>query len=165
MRRRYNTSKFADTVELVRRRYPDAGITTDLIVGFPGEGEGEYQESRRFALSMEFSDMHIFPYSTRPGTSAAYLQRKTAESVKRERAADMINAAKEAFKRFRFGQLGRTRPVLWESKQTPGPTPVWSGLTDNYIRVSADDRRDLRNLITQGQLLELVEDRVTSRAL
>ena len=165
MRRRYNTSNFADTVELVRRRYPDAGITTDLIVGFPGEGDGEYQESRRFALSMEFSDMHIFPYSTRPGTSAAHLQCKTVESVKKERTADMINSAKEAFKRFRFGQLGRTRPVLWESKRTPGPTPLWSGLTDNYIRVSAHDLRDLRNLITQGELLELVEDRVTSRAL
>ena len=165
MHRRYNTSQFAETVELVRGRYPDAGITTDLIVGFPGEGDGEYQESRRFALSMEFSDMHIFPYSTRPGTSAAYLQGKTAESVKRERAADMINAAKEGFQKFRLGQLGRTRPVLWESKRTPGSTPVWSGLTDNYIRVSAPDRRNLRNVITQGQLLELLEHRVTSRAL
>ena len=77
----------------------------------------------------------------------------------------MIKAAKEAFKRFRFGQLGRSRPVLWESKRTPGPTPLWSGLTDNYSLVTAHDRRDLRNLITQGQLLELVEDRVTSRAL
>jgi threonylcarbamoyladenosine tRNA methylthiotransferase MtaB len=164
MRRRYDTSQFAKTVAEVRRRYPDAGITTDLIVGFPGEGEREYQESRCFALAMELSDMHVFPYSVRPGTSAAYLEPKTKEAVKKQRAVEMINEAKQGFQKFRLGQLGRTRPVLWEAKRTAGPIPLWSGLTDNYIRVTAQDQRELRNRITQGQLLKLAEDEVISRA-
>ena len=165
MRRRYDTSRFARTVELIRRTFPDAGITTDLIVGFPGEGDDEYQESRRFTLSMQFSDMHIFPFSPRPGTSAAYLDDLAPKLVKRARAADMAQVASKGFLEFRRRQLGHTRMVLWESNRSAEPVPVWSGLTDNYIRVSAKDRRELRNVVTQARLLELVEERVVSRVL
>ena len=165
MRRRYDRAHFARTVEMIRRRLPDAGITTDLMVGFPGEGDAEYQESRGFVRSMRFSDMHIFPFSPRPGTTAAYLSGRVPEPVKKARAAEMARVAEEGFTAFRLGQLGRTQPVLWESARHTGPAPVWSGLTDNYIRVSAQDRRDLRNVVTEAQLLELVDGRVLSRPL
>lgn len=171
MRRRYDASQFARSVDLVHQMLPDAGVTTDLIVGFPGEGEDEYQESRRFARSMHFSDMHIFPFSPRPGTSAAHLQRQENRSggsqqpdaVKKARAADMIEVAYEGFRDFRLKQLGRDRAVLWESSHGPGDSRVWSGLTDNYVRVRGDNQRDLANLVTGARLLELAGDVVNCR--
>ena len=165
MRRRYDTAQFANTVEVIRRTLPHAGITTDLIVGFPGEGEKEFQESREFSISMQFSGMHIFPFSPRQGTSAAYLKDLVPEQVKKARAVEMGRVAEAGFRAFRLQQLGCTRHVLWESARRPGACPVWSGLTDNYIRVSTEDPRDLRNVVTEAQLLELAGDRVTSRAV
>ena len=165
MRRRYDACQFARAVELIRRRVPGAGITTDLIVGFPGEGDAEYQESRRFARSVEFSDMHIFPYSPRPGTSAAYSKEQVPVPVKKTRAAEMAEVANEGFRAFRQQQLASTRPVLWESARGPGPDLVWTGLTDNYLRVTTEDRRNLRNLVTPAQLQELSGDLVTCLVL
>ncbi len=167
MRRRYDTALFARAVELVRRTFPDAGITTDVIVGFPGEGETEFQESQAFAASMEFSGIHVFPYSARPGTGAAHLQRREARTpdlVKKDRAAIMSRVARAGFERFRLGQVGTVRPVLWEPTRRPD-APAWSGLTDNYIRVSAQDPRDLGNVITEARLLGLAGDHVESLAL
>ena len=165
MRRRYDATQFAHAVELIRERVPGAGITTDLIVGFPGECEAEYQESRRFARSVGFSDMHIFPYSPRPGTSAAYLKDQVPATVKKARAAQMAEVANEGFRAFRQHQLGSTRPVLWESARESGADLVWSGLTDNYLRVTTEDRRNLRNLVTPAQLQEVTGDRVICRVL
>ena len=163
MRRRYDTAQFARTVDLIRHSIPHAAITTDLIVGFPGEGDAEYQESRRFAQAMEFSDMHIFPFSARPGTSAAYLHSQVQGPVKKARAAEMAQVANEGFRAFRLRQLGSTRPVLWETAERAAAFPIWCGLTDNYIRVSTEDGRDLRNTVTPAHLLELLGDRVVSR--
>ena len=161
MRRRYDTCEFARTLEDIRRALPDAGITTDLIVGFPGEGDEEYQESRQFSRSMQFSAMHLFPFSPRPGTSAAYLNDLVPDQVKRARATDMAEVAQVGFRAFRLQQLRRTRPVLWESARGPEAAPAWSGLTDNYIRVGMESRRDLSNVIAEAELLELAGDRVT----
>ena len=165
MRRRYDVSQFAQAVGLVRKLVPGAGISTDLIVGFPGEGDAEYRESRSFARSMEFSDMHIFPYSPRPGTSAAHSKDHVPAPVKKTRAAEMAEVANEGFRAFRQRQLGSTRPVLWESAQGPGPDLVWTGLTDNYLRVTTTDRRNLRNLVTPAQLQELSGDRISCLVL
>ncbi len=165
MRRRYDTARFAQAVELVRRRIPDAGITTDLIVGFPGEGEAEFGESRDFARRQAFSDMHIFPYSSRPGTSAAYLKEQAPAASKKARAAEMAQISQEGFRAFRLGQLGNTRPVLWESARGRDEAPVWTGLTDNYVRVTTQDRRDLGNLVTPAELRELTGAQVACRVL
>ena len=116
MRRRYTTSLFAETVRLIRAMVPDAGITTDLIVGFPGEGSKEFDDSLAFASEMEFSDLHAFPYSRRPGTSAIYLDGHVAEQVKRERMQQVLPMAHASFQKFRGNLLGSTRPVLWEGR-------------------------------------------------
>lgn len=162
MRRRYDSAQFARTVELIRQRMPDAAITTDLIVGFPGEDESEFQESRRLASSMQFSDMHVFPFSPRPGTSAAHFSNQVPEQAKKARAAEMAEVAKKGFRAFRLQQLGTTRPVLWEKAGGAGAPTLWSGLTDNYIRVSAEGRRELRNVVTEARLMKLIGDCVSS---
>ena len=166
MRRRYDTGQFARTVDLIRRTVPEAGVTTDLIVGFPGEGEQEFRQSWDFVDAMGFSDMHIFPYSPRPGTSGAHFGAQVPEPVKKERAALMLALADKHFREFRVRQLGRVRPVLWESAREQAGATVNSGLTDNYIRVYADASPagpNPHNHITPARLVELVDDRVYAR--
>jgi threonylcarbamoyladenosine tRNA methylthiotransferase MtaB len=165
MCRRYDTAQFAETVKLVRARFADASITTDIIVGFPGEGVREFAESYSFALSMGFSDMHVFPYSIRPGTSAAYLDGQVAVDHKKERTGEMLELAATAVREFRSGALGQTRSVLWEPAAGKDSGGVWSGLTDNYLRVRAQDSRDLGNVITDTRLTGLNEDWVTGEAV
>ncbi|MCH2508705.1 MAG: tRNA (N(6)-L-threonylcarbamoyladenosine(37)-C(2))-methylthiotransferase MtaB [Dehalococcoidia bacterium] len=161
MRRRYDTARFAETVELVRKKIPDAGITTDTIVGFPGEGAREFAESYSFAMSVGFSDMHVFPYSIRPGTSAAHLDGQVEVIKKRERTGEMLELAATAVREFRLGSLGQTRPVLWEPGKGRDAGGIWSGLTDNYLRVKAQSDRDLGNVITDARLTGLDGDWVT----
>ena len=169
MRRRYTTSQFAATVQLIRSMLPDAGITTDLIVGFPGEGDQEFQDSLAFASEMSFSDLHSFPYSRRPGTSAVYLEGHVADQVKRERMRQIMQIARTSFQKFRANLLGSTRPVLWEGQTSKEGNP--RGLTDNYVRVekapSEDEQRssDLSNKITPALLIELNGGLVTARPI
>ena len=161
MRRRYDTARFAETVELVRKKIPDAGITTDTIVGFPGEGAREFAESYSFAMSVGFSDMHVFPYSIRPGTSAAHLDGQVEVIKKRERTGEMLELAATAVREFRLGSLGQTRPVLWEPGKGRDAGGIWSGLTDNYLRVKAQSDRVLGNVIADARLTGLDGDWVT----
>ena len=165
MRRRYDTARFAETIALVRMTIPDAGITTDIIIGFPGEGVREFAESYSFAASMDFSDMHVFPYSIRPGTSAAHLDDQVIDAQKKERSGEMLELAAASVKKFRQGALGQVRPVLWEPTQGKNCGGIWSGLTDNYVRVKATSGRDLSNLITDAQLTSLDEDWVTGEVV
>jgi len=157
MRRRYTTGLFAEKVGLVRRSVSGCGVTADLIAGFPGETETEFQESLSFARSMEFSDMHIFPYSPRPGTSAVYLSGDVPQPVKKERTAQLLAMAKEGFASFRNQQMGKTMPVLWESSVKHEGGTKWRGLTGNYIRVHTSSRDDLGNTITPARLEDLSE--------
>jgi threonylcarbamoyladenosine tRNA methylthiotransferase MtaB len=165
MRRRYDTARFAETVELVLEKIPGAGITTDIIVGFPGEGVREFAESYSFAASIGFSDMHVFPYSIRPGTSAAYLDGQVDVTKKRERTGEMLELAATAKREFRRGALGQTRPVLWEPGKGSDSAGVWSGLTDNYLRVRTQSIRELGNVITAARLKGLDEDWVTAEVV
>lgn len=171
MRRRYSTEQFAETVNLIRQALPDAGITADLIVGFPGEGEAEFEESLAFANSMKFSDMHIFPYSRRPGTSAAYLEDQVPASVQKSRMAQALEMARRSFNNFRLSQLGSTRSVLWEGNGRANVHPAKMGLTDNYIRVAMlpseteGNQGDLANVITQAELVEMAGKTVLARPM
>ena len=165
MRRRYDTARFAETIALVRKTIPGAGITTDIIIGFPGEGVREFAESYSFAASMGFSDMHVFPFSIRPGTSAAHLDDQVIDAQKKERSGEMLELAAASVKKFRQGALGQVRPVLWEPTQGKTCGGIWSGLTDNYVRVKANSGRDLSNLITDARLTGLDEDWVTGEVV
>ena len=163
MRRRYSTSQFAASVELVRQMHPDAGITTDIIVGFPGESDDDFTASLDFATAMRFSDIHAFPYSPRPGTSAAYFRDQVAEPEKRARMGEMLDLSAESALRFRENQLGAVRPVLWE--RSSGREGVWSGLTDNYLRVRAACGSTLSNRITNARLTSLEGDWVLAEVV
>lgn len=157
MRRRYDTAAFHSAVAMIRDRVPDAGVTTDIIVGFPGEDAQAHAASLAFAAGMDFADIHVFPYSRRPGTTAHHLPQQVPSDEKRRRAAEMNSLAAAAFEAYRRRILGSARPVLWETARpdSDGVAMRWSGLTDNYVRVHTVTRRDLANRVTDARLVEL----------
>ena len=157
MRRRYDTATFRRAVELIRENVPNVSITTDVIVGFPNEDAYAHAESLAFASEMRFADIHVFPYSPRPGTSAHHFANQVQPKEKRRRANEMNSMASEAFCRYRNSILGESRPVLWETAHHESEHGAirWSGLTDNYVRVNAITTSDLDNLITDARLIRL----------
>jgi len=145
MKRRYTTEDYRRAVELIRSIVPQAAVTTDVIVGFPGESDDEFEESYDFCKRMEFARIHVFPYSPRPGTEAARMEGQVSAGVKKERSKKMLALAEDSARSFRQRFLGETMPVLWE-QQCGG---VWSGLTANYIRVYAKSSEDIAGRITE----------------
>ena len=154
MRRRYDTERFRRAVELVRETAPDAGITTDVIVGFPGEDADEHVKSLEFAEAMQFADMHVFPYSRRPGTSANHFAAQVGAEEKRRRAGEMAAVAVRTHGAYRRGLVGEVRNVLWETARAQDDGQrVWRGLTDNYVRVNVATGQDLTNRIMPARLI------------
>ncbi len=142
MKRRYSVADYQQAVALVRGMVPEAAITTDIIVGFPGETEAEFEQSYELCRQMEFARIHVFSYSLRQGTQAAQMPHQVEAQIKKQRSQRMLTLAKESAQNFRQQFLGKTMPVLWEKRSGDG---VWSGLTDNYIRVYNKSGEDLTN--------------------
>ena len=166
MRRRYDTATFRQAVELIRRTIPDAGVTADIIVGFPGETEADHAESQEFAAEIWFADIHVFPYSQRPGTSAHHFQGQVEAADKRRRAAAMAEVKDAGFTAFRRGLTGRVRDVLWETARPVGDEGLrWRGLTDNYVRVETTSHAELGNRITPARLTGMVDGVMTAELL
>ncbi len=152
MRRRYRSPQYREAVERLREAVPGIAITTDVIVGFPQETDKEFDEGYQFCLEMGFAGMHVFPYSPRPGTSAAEMQSGLPESDKKYRLDRMLALAHDSASRFRRSFIGQKFGVLWEDQEQIAERSMWSGLTDNYIRVYSDDERLSTNQITSTLL-------------
>jgi len=148
MGRCYTANQYREAVSSIRSVLPQAAITTDIIVGFPGETEAEFEESRRFCRRMGFARIHVFPYSLRQGTQAARMSGQVVDGVKRRRSQRMLTLAEESARNFRQQFLGETMTVLFE-QQSDG---VWSGLTDNYIKIYTRSDQDLRNKLLPVKL-------------
>ena len=161
MGRRYTPGDYQRALELIRSLVPDTAITTDIIVGFPGETDEEFAESYRFCRQLGFARIHIFPYSPRSGTGAARLPDQVSNMVKKQRSQQMLALAGASSQGFRQQFLGRIMPVLWES-QSDG---LWSGLTGNYIKVCARSNQGLNNQLLPVQLAEIREDGVWGEVL
>lgn len=156
MRRRYDTDTFRRAVATIRERVPNAGITTDVIAGFPAETERDHATGMALVREIKFANAHVFPYSRRPGTSAHHMPHQVPPPDKRRRAAELAAAAATGFQEFRSRMQGAIRPVLWETAKPDGDGAMqWSGLTDNYVRVSARGGPELGNTITAARLGEL----------
>jgi threonylcarbamoyladenosine tRNA methylthiotransferase MtaB len=156
MKRHYTTADYQRVVSLIRGMVPEAAITTDVIVGFPGETEAEFQQSYNFCRQVAFARIHVFPYSPRQETEAARMPHQVADKIKRQRSHKMLALAEESVCNFRQRFLGKTMPVLWE-KQSSG---IWSGLTANYIKVYAESSDDLTNKLQPVKLVEIRGDGV-----
>ena len=154
MGRGYSPDDYHRALDLIRDRMPEAAITTDIIVGFPGETDQESEECYSFCCRSEFANIHVFPFSPRPGTAAADMLEQIVDRVKQERNRRMLELSQSARRRFCERFLERTMQVLWEKEARPG-SGIYSGLTGNYIRVFARSERPLSNKITPATLLEV----------
>ncbi len=144
---------YARLVHEARARIPGLALTTDIIVGFPGEDEGEFDQSLAFIEAMAFSHAHVFTYSSRPGTPASRLPQRVPPAVAKARSRRVRQVVEASASRFRREHLGQVLPVLWETVGGCGPNG-WAleGLTDNYLRVRATGPHGLRNQITEARL-------------
>jgi len=156
MKRRYNIDDYRRVVSLIRESVPDVAITTDVIVGFPGETAAEFRETLDFCRQMQFARIHVFPYSPRPGTEAVDMPQQVSADVKKRRSQEMLALAEESAKSFQQRFLSRTMNVLWEQKKGG----VWSGLSGNYIKVYTRSEKDLTNRILSLKLVKLYRDGV-----
>jgi threonylcarbamoyladenosine tRNA methylthiotransferase MtaB len=153
MGRRYTPEQYVEKVETARRAWGDAGITTDVIVGFPGETDAEFADSAAFVAGAGFLKVHVFPYSPRPGTPAAAMPRQVPNDVKAARAAAMQAAAAPGAKAFLEGMAGKTAEVLFETavKGKPG----WMrGYARNYTDIEAPVGKEAKGKIINVKLME-----------
>ena len=141
MNRKYDTARFYESVELLRRWFDRPGITTDMIVGFPGETEEEFVQSLDFIRKCAFSAMHIFPYSKRPGTPAASMPGQILNAEKESRAHRAGAVAAEMEREYLSTFVGETVEVLFEENKNGR----WRGYTTRYVEVTANSEENLHN--------------------
>lgn len=158
MKRKYDTARYYQSVELLRKFFPECAVTTDMIVAFPGETEEEFAESLAFIRKCAFADMHIFPYSRRPGTPADKMPGQHNNATKEARSRAAIALAEEMSRAYREGFVGRTLEVLFEEREGE----FYTGHTPNYIKVYARGE-NLHNEIRTVTVLEVYRDGVIGR--
>ena len=163
MRRRYTSAEFQQAVSLIQSAVPDVAVTADAIVGFPGETERDFRETERACVEAGLASVHVFPYSIRPGTSAAHYEEQVSPPEKSERVKTLGATADTLSRQFRERFIGKTKPVLWETSKPSADGRAWSGLTDNYLRVRAVSDSDLANSITPARLEYLDGDVMEAR--
>lgn len=156
MARPTSLDAFTRLLEQIKHNIPQAAVSTDIIVGFPGETEHEFQESLAYINALQLAGGHVFSYSPRPGTRAATMPDQVAPAHKKERSRSMRHALAAAGLNFRRSLLGQTLPVLWETSiAQPDGRFLLQGLTDNYIRTSAMYERDRWNEVDQVRLSQV----------
>lgn len=156
MRRPIRSETFASIVQAARERIPDIAITTDIMVGFPGESEAEFHASLDFIEQMEFAHAHIFIYSPRPGTAAERIANPIPSPLCRQRSQIVRDAIQQSAQRFKRNAFGKAFVVLWETaKAQEKGTWQMRGLTDNYLRVNAILAKNLWNQLSSVRILGL----------
>jgi threonylcarbamoyladenosine tRNA methylthiotransferase MtaB len=153
MERSYTLEQYDRTMNLIKERIPGAAVTTDIMVGFPGETDEEFEQSYSFCQQAGFANIHVFPFSPRPETTAARMPDQIKAKVKQERNRRMLELSQSSRRHFCQQFLGQIMPVLWEKETSPG-SGIYSGLTGNYIRVFAHSEKPLGNEIRPTRLVE-----------
>ncbi len=154
MNRKYNTARFSESVMLLREHFPNCAITTDMIVGFPGEDEYEFEKTLDFIKKCAFSSMHIFPYSRRAGTPAAKMDNQVTKAEKTLRSRKAIALASKLEHQYLIQQKGQTHSVLFEEIIDS----FWCGHAKNYIRIYVKSDEDLKNKILDIRISETFRD-------
>lgn len=158
MRRKYGTAFFKDRVRYLREKFPDIAITTDVIVGFPGEGEVEFQETVDFIREIQFSALHVFPYSIRRGTLAASMKNQVDAETKRLRVTTLLNLGVTLENRYATSMLNRPLQMLVESFHED--TQEVHGYTTNYIKVFVKGQKSDINTIINVKIVEVETDHI-----
>jgi threonylcarbamoyladenosine tRNA methylthiotransferase MtaB len=154
MRRRYSAAEYRGAVERIRGTVPDVAITTDVIAGFPGETDDDFEATVRLCEEIGFAAMHCFPYSRRPHTGADKMPGHLPPSIKRPRLERLLAVSRQSSLDFRRARIGQTAEVLWEEAKDG----VWQGLTGNYIRAYTAADTPLENRLIPVSLTRLHDD-------
>ena len=157
MNRRYTTKEYKDIVDKLRSAIPNVAITTDVIVGFPGETEEEFEQTYNFLKDVELSQMHIFKYSPRKGTKAADMDNQVSPQIKHERSEKLLQLNKENFEKFASKSLGKEFEVLFE--QNVGENK-YEGLTPNYLKTIVTSNEDISGKILKVKITEVKDEYV-----
>jgi threonylcarbamoyladenosine tRNA methylthiotransferase MtaB len=166
MARKTTPQQYARLVQTARALIPAVAITTDIIVGFPGEDEGEFAQSLAFIEQIAFAGGHVFSFSPRPGTAAARLSGQVPPHIRKARNERVRESLSRSALEFRRRSLGEPAKVLWEA--TRGLTPkgwLMSGLSDNYLRVSAYTPQPRKNQIDEVRLTTLMGEEILAELL
>ena len=158
MNRHYTTSEYASAVETLRKYYPMCAVTTDIIVGFPGESDEEFESTINFVEKISFAKIHIFPYSPREGTAAAKMKNQIDGILKAKRCKILETSEKKHRSIFQQKHCGKYVPVLFE-QQKDG---VWEGYTENYLPVFLKSAQDLTDQIINVKIISQSNDGLLS---
>ncbi|MBE5829377.1 MAG: tRNA (N(6)-L-threonylcarbamoyladenosine(37)-C(2))-methylthiotransferase MtaB [Butyrivibrio sp.] len=160
MNRHYTAEEFKESVALLRRAFDRPAITTDVIVGFPGETVEEFEECREFVADIKFYEMHVFKYSPRKGTVAAGMADQLTDRQKSERSDVLLDITAMDSEEYRKGFIGQALSVLWEDEEVHGGQKYMIGHTDRYVRAAAKEGTDDYKNAVSGEF-----SRVTPRTL
>ena len=159
MNRRYDTAEYEAGCALLRRYFEHPAITTDVIVGFPGETDEEFETTERYLERIHFYEMHIFQYSRREGTKAAAMPDQVPEAVKKERSEKLLALGHKMSEEFRRYYLGRQVTALLEEEFFHDGKRYYTGYTKEYVKVAVETKKDLSNTFVTGTLkTQLTED-------
>lgn len=152
MNRRYDTAQYEEKCQILRKYFQDPALTTDVIVGFPGETEEEFEASRAFIDRINFYETHIFKYSRREGTRAAVMDGQVPDSVKTKRSALLLELGKKKQREYEEKLLGTTREVLMEEAVVIGGETWQVGHTKEYVKIGRKTKEDLSNQLVNVEI-------------
>ena len=160
MNRKYTTKEYERGCELLRKYFVHPAITTDVIVGFPGETEEEFEQTKAYLEHIHFYEMHIFKYSKRKGTRAAVMPDQIDEQVKAARSEKLIALGHDMSKEFRKFYIGKNEEVLFEEKAVIGDKEYFVGYTKEYVKVAKKTDENLENQIVSGRISCMLTDEI-----
>lgn len=160
MNRKYTTKEYERGCELLRKYFVHPAITTDVIVGFPGETEEEFEQTKAYLEHIHFYEMHIFKYSKRKGTRAAVMPDQIDEQIKAVRSEKLIALGHDMSKEFRKFYIGKNEEVLFEEKAVIGDKEYFVGYTKEYVKVAKETAENLENQIVSGRISGMLTDEI-----
>lgn len=160
MNRKYTTKEYERGCELLRKYFVHPAITTDVIVGFPGETEEEFEQTKAYLEHIHFYEMHIFKYSKRKGTRAAVMPDQIDEQIKAARSEKLIALGHDMSKEFRRFYIGKNEEVLFEEKAVIGDKEYFVGYTKEYVKVAKKTDENLENQIVSGRISGMLTDEI-----
>lgn len=160
MNRKYTSEEYLGKCRIIRDVFPDAAITTDIIVGFPGETEEEFSITEEFAKQVNFAQMHIFKYSKRRGTKAAEMEGQIDDTVKHERSKRLIESGKKLRDSYTDKFIGGVKEVLFEQEELVGGVKYFTGFTKEYVKIAVLSEEDLTNHIVNVNVKGRLNDEI-----
>lgn len=158
MNRRYDTAEYEKGCKILRRYFEHPAITTDVIVGFPGETEEEFELTKKYLEKIHFYEMHIFQYSRREGTKAAVMEHQIPEPVKKARSNELLALEKKMSEQFREYYVGKTETALMEEEFSYNGEEYYTGYTKEYVKIAVKSEKDIANQFVTGRIEKRLTD-------